>query len=422
MKTIFLTKNYAKLIFAGLALLMVANSAHSQTNKVRMAFIGNSITAGVYDYGKSDLQVSYATQFGLLMKEVYGDTLQIFNSGVSGRTLTKHGPSPIWNETVFKNALTWVPDICLIALGTNDSKPSLYNLVQNEFYNDYQAMIDEFRKVNPNVTFVLCLPPPIWDGHPYSKTDPHNDTLLLNYTIPLIDSVAKVNNLFVVDFHTPFVDSLNYFTDHLHPSIEGHKKMSKILFDKIIEEDFIRQVLNLKYSLEAPKAKFTADTISGDIDLLVSFTDNSTGNVTDWLWDFGDGTTSIEQNPSHSYAKEGSYTVSLKVTGSGGDDTETITDYITVTGSTANSPYKTDFRTFVYPNPSKVTCTVKIPADISGTVDISVFDTNGAAVLRLKNIKEKTYCLDVSGMAEGLYYTSILYADKVITDKMMVIK
>jgi acyl-CoA thioesterase-1 len=246
MKTIFLRKPYIKIICAGLVYFFFGNSANSQTDKVRMAFIGNSITAGVYDFGKSDLQVSYATQFSFLMEKVYGDTLVTLNAGVSGRTLTKHGPAPIWNEPVFKKALEFAPDICLIALGTNDSKPSLYNLVQQEFYNDYQDMIDTFRYINPNVTFVICLPPPIRDGHPYSAGDPHNDTLLLKYTIPLIDSVAKTNNLFVVDFHTPFLDSVQYFTDHLHPNKEGHKKMARILFDQLIGEDLIHKTLDLK--------------------------------------------------------------------------------------------------------------------------------------------------------------------------------
>lgn len=236
MRNLNIRSNFMRMIYVLSCVLLVANTAYSQTKKVRMAFIGNSITAGVYDYNKSDLQVSYATQFINLIKEDFGDTLEAFNAGVSGRTLTKNGPVPIWDEAAFKNALNFKPDICLIALGTNDSKPKLYNLVQNEFYSDYQDMIDTFRYVNPNTTFILCLPPPIWDGHPYSVEDPHNDTLLFKYTIPLIDSIAKKNDLIVVDFYTPLIDSAQYFTDHLHPNIEGHQKMAKILLDRFVEE------------------------------------------------------------------------------------------------------------------------------------------------------------------------------------------
>ena len=237
----FFRRTHAKFLCAGLVLFVVASTVKSQTNKVKMAFIGNSITQGVYDKGKSDKQVSYVAQFNKLMEKVYGDTLEVLNAGVSGRTLTKHGPAPIWREPVFKEALEFVPDICLIALGTNDSKPGLYDLVENEFYNDYQAMIDTFRSVNPKITFIACLPPPIWEGHPYSASDPHNDTLLANHTIPFINAVAKANDIYVVDFHTSFEGELQYFTDHLHPNKEGHKKMAKVLFDWILEKDLIRK-------------------------------------------------------------------------------------------------------------------------------------------------------------------------------------
>lgn len=51
-----------------------------------------------------------------------------------------------------------------------------------------------------------------------------------------------------------------------------------------------------------------------------NFTDMSTGNITNWLWDFGDGNTSTLQSPSHTYASPGSYTVCLTVTSSCGSD------------------------------------------------------------------------------------------------------
>lgn len=55
--------------------------------------------------------------------------------------------------------------------------------------------------------------------------------------------------------------------------------------------------------------------------LTVSFEDRSTGNPTSWLWDFGDGQTSASRNPTHTYAAAGSYTVTLLVRNSVGEDT-----------------------------------------------------------------------------------------------------
>jgi len=80
----------------------------------------------------------------------------------------------------------------------------------------------------------------------------------------------------------------------------------------------------------APVANFIGKPRTGDGPLVVQFTDTSSGYIESRLWNFGDGTTSTEQNPTHKYMHRniGSYTVSLTTTGLGGTDNETKTDYI----------------------------------------------------------------------------------------------
>ncbi|MCP4257455.1 MAG: PKD domain-containing protein [Planctomycetes bacterium] len=92
-------------------------------------------------------------------------------------------------------------------------------------------------------------------------------------------------------------------------------------------EDYIQVTL----SVPAPIANFTAAPRSGSIPLVVQFTSTSTGEITSRLWNFGDGTTSTEKNPVHTYQKIGSYTVSLTVVGPGGSDTKTLETFIQVT-------------------------------------------------------------------------------------------
>jgi PKD repeat protein len=92
---------------------------------------------------------------------------------------------------------------------------------------------------------------------------------------------------------------------------------------------------------------FTADKTTITPGETVSFTDESTGNPTSWSWDFGDGNTSTEENPSHTYTSVGTYTVELTVTNDYGSDTKTKTDYITVvTSPTAN--FEADQTTITY--------------------------------------------------------------------------
>ena len=82
---------------------------------------------------------------------------------------------------------------------------------------------------------------------------------------------------------------------------------------------------------DPPSANFSVSTTSGYIPLIVNFTDESSGNITSWNWNFGDGATSTIQNPSHTYATEGTYSVSLSVSGPDGSDTESKNDFITAT-------------------------------------------------------------------------------------------
>ncbi|WP_231589806.1 PKD domain-containing protein [Methanosarcina siciliae] len=87
----------------------------------------------------------------------------------------------------------------------------------------------------------------------------------------------------------------------------------------------------------ASEANFTASVTSGNAPLNVEFTDTSTGTPTSWAWDFGDGKNSTEQNPTHTYTAEGTYTVKLTVSNSLGSDSEEKTGYITV-GSVVLAP------------------------------------------------------------------------------------
>ena len=81
---------------------------------------------------------------------------------------------------------------------------------------------------------------------------------------------------------------------------------------------------------ESPKAAFDASPRSGLSPLTVVFTDQSSGGVTDWLWQFGDGLSSTLASPTHTYMATGIFTVTLKVSGPGGSDTLTRTHFIAV--------------------------------------------------------------------------------------------
>jgi len=62
----------------------------------------------------------------------------------------------------------------------------------------------------------------------------------------------------------------------------------------------------------------------------VCFTDLSLNGPTSWLWDFGDGNTSLQQSPCHTYLADGTYTIKLTATNSNGSNIDSIVNYVTV--------------------------------------------------------------------------------------------
>lgn len=103
----------------------------------------------------------------------------------------------------------------------------------------------------------------------------------------------------------------------------------------------------------APIGNYIAQSTTGCDSFTTSFNDLST-NPTSWLWDFGDGSSmSTQQNPSHTYAGSGSYTVTLFVSNAFGTDTVVKQNYINV-----------------LPNPTAV---------ITGSTDATCGASNGTA-------------------------------------------
>lgn len=138
----------------------------------------------------------------------------------------------------------------------------------------------------------------------------------------------------------------------------------------------------------APTADFTVDNVSSCTGT-VQFSDNSIDDPTDYLWDFGDGNTSTDANPTHTYAANGTYTVTLTVSNSIGSDDEVKTNYITI--ATPTPPTTTD-----------VTVCSNLPADLvaSGTGTLDWYDAQTGGNLVYSG---STYTLDPLGTTQTFY-------------------
>lgn len=92
-----------------------------------------------------------------------------------------------------------------------------------------------------------------------------------------------------------------------------------------------------EWDYQIPLADFTAAPTIGSAPLTVTFSDQSTGDISTYLWDFGDHSGSTEPNPIHKYTSKGVYTVTLTVSGPEGSDSKTVSDYLKVNASPINS-------------------------------------------------------------------------------------
>jgi PKD repeat protein len=143
-----------------------------------------------------------------------------------------------------------------------------------------------------------------------------------------------------------------------------------------------------------PTANFSASPTTGVAPMSVNFADLSSASVTAWAWAFGDGATSAQQNPSHSYVNPGSYSVSLTVTDAVGNGSITKANFITTSappvpgisdgsfegqtaGGAPSTPWAIEFGTGHVVNPAGGTSSDNaMPSDGSQWAEISASSTN----------------------------------------------
>jgi PKD repeat protein len=159
-----------------------------------------------------------------------------------------------------------------------------------------------------------------------------------------------------------------------------------------------------------PVAGFQADIVQS-CDGKIKFTDKSTNSPTSWLWDFGDGKTSNAQNPQHTYASFGKFTVKLTASNAAGADTETKTAYIDVDEiyCTGINDRNKAAHFSVYPNPAGQSLYLRFADAPVNILDISLFSILGEEIL-LKRINvdgKEEISLDVSAQPRGVYFLRV---------------
>jgi PKD repeat protein len=145
-------------------------------------------------------------------------------------------------------------------------------------------------------------------------------------------------------------------------------------------------------------ASFTLASAGG---LSYTFTDGSTPAPTGWAWDFGDGSTSTAQNPTHAYTTGGAYQVKLVVTTACGQDSVVI-PFNNIGLAETNAPEPT-----LYPNPTHGDFTIFV-GPLQGEASIEIHDLRGALVQQNKVIlTSENWHGSVQNLPAGLYTATL---------------
>ncbi len=188
---------------------LITLSAVIAAEPVRVACVGDSITygAGVDNRGVNN----YPKVLGTLLGENY----DVRNYGVSGATLLKKGDKPYWGLREFKAVAEFNPQIVVLKLGTNDSKPQNWKY-KEEFADDLRAMLDAFASFPAKPKVWICLPVPV-----YQDKWGINEATIKGEVIPVIRSVAKEKGAATVDLYTALTGHPKDFPDGVHPNAAG---------------------------------------------------------------------------------------------------------------------------------------------------------------------------------------------------------
>jgi len=189
---------------------------------IKVACIGNSITFGSGIKHRDSL--SYPAQ----LQRKLGDDWDVRNYGVGGRTLLSKGDRPYVDEPAFEAAKAFQPDVVLIKLGTNDTKPNNWQY-KNEFKDDYKKLIKSFQSLNSKPIVVLLKAVPA-----FPERWGISDSIIHNHVNPMIEELAENMGLPIIDLHEPFVGHSELFPDLIHPNAEGAAIMAFTIYNALI--------------------------------------------------------------------------------------------------------------------------------------------------------------------------------------------
>lgn len=218
--------NGSQIIYKLLLLIGLFFSVCISNAQIKVACIGNSITYG------AGLENREADSYPAQLQTMLGSGYEVRNFGVSGRTMLRKGDLPYRKEKVYKEAQTYLPDIVIIKLGTNDSKPQNWKY-KNEFESDYKDLIHSFSQLPSHPEIYICNPLPVF----LDESNGINGAVVSAQIIPLIKKIAREENVKLIDLYTHMLGRNYLLPDGIHPNVEGAGFLAGEVFNAITKNN-----------------------------------------------------------------------------------------------------------------------------------------------------------------------------------------
>jgi len=209
---------------------------------ISVACVGDSITYGVG-------VTSPATQsYPAKLQELLGTNYSVGNYGVSGTTLLKEGDMPYWNTSAFvvSHGRPTPPDIVVIMLGSNDSKPQNWVYGTN-FYAEYAQFVATYTNLSPSPRVLICTPPPVFNNGNYNI----NPGIVATNISPLIRELGTNLDLQVIDLQQLLAGHGEWLPDFVHPNSQGTAVMAAIVYTALLGDTMNGDVPVLSITLYA---------------------------------------------------------------------------------------------------------------------------------------------------------------------------
>ncbi|WP_132052614.1 GDSL-type esterase/lipase family protein [Pseudocnuella soli] len=205
-------------------MLLMPLAGAAQPKPLKVACIGNSVTAGLGH--KNPAATAYPAQ----LQQLLGNGYEVRNFGHSGATLLRKGHNSYNKTKSFADALAFAPDIAIIHLGLNDTDPRNWPNYGDEFGADYTALIDTLRKANGAMRIVICRLTPIFPDHKRFLSGTRDWFWQIQKRIP---QIAAANGVELIDYHTPLHVRPDLFPDALHPNEQGAAILAKTAYSHV---------------------------------------------------------------------------------------------------------------------------------------------------------------------------------------------